>query len=458
MAKGSDGPLYLGVDIGGTKVLAALVTEAGRVVAREKVRTPRDVEADGILATIEEAIRAVVKSEDHKLSDIRATGVAVPGVVDPKRGRVIVAPNLNFDMVDIGPELEKRIGGCVVVGNDCNLGALGERWLGAGREARSVFAILWGTGIGGGFVRKGKLWRGARESASEIGHIIMQIDGPTCGCGNQGCFEALASRTAIERDIRAAVASGQESLITELAEGDLNVIRSGMLRRALEAEDPVVTSIMQRAAETVGHACLTVRHLIDPDVIILGGGVIEACGRFLMPTIQQIVQRDQLPGAREGGQVLVSALGDDAVLVGAVALAQCRIGRSPFKKKYRTEPTYASVRLADGETVEVGGESYQRDIYIRPCGKVKRRDESLARRATGSPRTIGRDELRKVCRGGPEVLIIGAGPGTKVELTDEAKAFLRQRLIEHEIHPVDKAVARYNKEGRRRALLLNTSA
>jgi len=457
MAGGSDESLYLGVDIGGTKVLAALVDEAGKVLVREKCPTPRGVEASAVIDAIEAAIRSAVDSSGQSMDDVRALGVAVPGVVDPKKGRVVVAPNMNFDNVDLGRELRKRLDRKVAIGNDCNLGALGESWLGAGRDAKSVFAMLWGTGIGGGFVRKGKLWRGARDSAAEVGHIVMQIGGPECGCGNLGCFEALASRTAIERDIRQAVQSGRPSMITELAEGNLGVIRSGMLRKALEAGDEVVTEIMHRAAEAVGHACVTVRHLIDPAVVILGGGVIEACGQHLMPTIHRVVDADRLPGARPGGDVLISALGDDAVVLGAVALARHRIGRSPFRKKYQLEHTYRNVAHPDFGKVSVGKKSYDCDIYIRACGKVKRRNKDAVRETTGSSHVIGRDELKKVCRGGPELLIIGAGDQAQAELNDDGREFLARRNIRYEMLPSPKAVKLYNDSTCRRALLLHAT-
>ena len=200
----------------------------------------------------------------------------------------------------------------------------------------------------------------------------MQIGGPMCGCGNHGCLEALASRTAIERDIRAGPGRpGGTSMLTELSGGDLSVIRSGAIRKALKAEDPLVTDILHRAAETLGYACLTVRHLIDPEVIVLGGGLIEACSDYMMPIVENIVGSDRLPGARDGGHVLLSALGDDAVVLGAVALARKRVGRSPFKRRYRVGPTYPEiVRFSFGEIV-VGEKAYDRDIYITVSGKVK---------------------------------------------------------------------------------------
>ncbi len=222
----------------------------------------------------------------------------MPGVVEPKSGNVVVTPNMGLTGVSIGSHLESCFRVPVAIGNDGNLAAYGEAWLGSARRARSALGIWVGTGIGAGFVQNGKMWRGARESAGEIGHIVMQIGGPVCGCGNHGCLEALASRTAIERDIRAALAAGGTSKLAEISGGDLSVIRSGAIRKALKAEDPLVTGILHRAAETLGYACLTVRHLIDPEVIVLGGGVIEACSEYMMPILENIVGSDRLPGAR----------------------------------------------------------------------------------------------------------------------------------------------------------------
>ena len=217
----------------------------------------------------------------------------------------------------------------VAVGNDVNLGTLGEKWLGAARGAGSVVGIFVGTGIGGGVIVDDHLVRGAREAAGEIGHIVMLPGGPRCGCGNRGCLEAVASRSAIEREIRKAVRAGGKSTLSKLLRRDKTPIKSKPLWRALKAKDPIVTDIMRRAAQFLGYACLTVRHLVDPDVIVLGGGVIEACGDFVLPIVQKIVASDALPGARRGGEIVESKLGDDAVALGAVAIAQELIGESP---------------------------------------------------------------------------------------------------------------------------------
>ena len=293
--------LYLGVDVGGTKVQASLVTESGGILERERRTTPRTGGPEQVLAVIEKVMDDVLKKGKVTAARLTAVGIAVPGVVDSDTARVVVTPNMSLTGVARGAP-GGAIPRAVAVGNDGNLGTLGEIWLGSARQARSALGMCIGTGIGAGFVQKGKLWRGARESAGEIGHIVMQIGGPKCGCGNHGCLEALASRTAIERDIRAAVAAGRQSILGELTGGNLNVIRSGAIRRALEAEDPLVTEIIRHAAEVLGHACLTVRHLIDPEVIVLGGGVIEACSDFMMPIIENIVGSDRLPGAATAGR------------------------------------------------------------------------------------------------------------------------------------------------------------
>ena len=344
-----------------------------------------------------------------------------------------------------------------MLGNDGNFGALGETWLGSAREAQGAMYICVGTGIGAGFVQNGKLWRGARESAGEIGHMTMLLGGPECGCGGHGCFESLASRTAIERELRAGIAAGQASALMELAGGDLSVIRSGMIRKALEREDPLVTSVMRHAAEVLGYACINVRHLLDPEAIVLGGGVIEACSGFVMPIVENIVGLDPLPGAREGGHVLLSALGDDAVVLGAVAAARRLVRRSPFKKRFAVTPVYKLIGNVGFGEITVGRKVYDCDITISVAGKVKKRNQKLAKRLYGTSHTVGSKEVAKLCRGGPEMLFVGAGKAGQVQLTDDALRFLAQRSIQCEILPTVKAVDGYNKSKRRKAALFHVT-
>jgi glucokinase len=446
--------LYLAVDIGGTKMQSSLVDESGTVLARQRVSTPREGGADEVIAALHEAMQRVLAEQGVSAKKLSAIGIAVPGVVDPDAGRVVVTPNMALSGVDLRQQVETVFRVPVALGNDCNLGALGEAWLGAARNADSVVAILVGTGIGSGFVRGGKMWRGAREAAAEIGHIVMQIGGPQCGCGNFGCLEALASRTAIERQIREQIMAGRPSMLHDILQGDLTLIRSNALRKAAEAGDALVVEILSRAAEVLGHACLTVRHLIDPEVIVLGGGVIKACHDFMLPIVERIVGGDRLPGARDGGRVLLSALGDDAVVLGAVALAAECVGRNPFKKKHRVTPAYPTVEFRRAGEIVVGARTYFEDVFIRVDGTVKNRKIADAELAV---RQMGVDEMSRICKGGPSAVFIGTGASGGLELTDEARRYLEQRSIEHHQMPTGEAATAYNRCRVRKAALLRVS-
>jgi len=448
---------YLAVDVGGTKIQASVVQGSGEVLVRQRHPTPREGGPEETLLAIEAAIDAALAAAAMKPGDLTACGIAIPGVVDPDTGRIVVTPNMNLTGVDIRAHLQRRFDLPVAVGNDCNLGTLGETWLGSARNARSAVGILVGTGIGCGIVSEGRLWRGAREAAAEIGHIVMEMGGPKCGCGNLGCFEALASRTAIERQLREAVAAGRKTVLTEILEGDLSVIRSSALRKALEAGDELVTEVMRRASEVLGHACMTVRHLIDPEVIVLGGGVVEATSDFILPIVEKIVGSDQLPGAREGGQVLLSALGDDAVVLGAVALAREHVGRSPFEKRFAVKPAYPQIDKATFGEVTVDDRIYDNDIVIDVDGKVKDRKKNKAKKLYGSAHTVGPEELKKLCRGGPEVLFVGSGHSGQMDLNEAAREFLSQRSIELEIAPTSEVVDAYNDCPKRKAALIHVT-
>lgn len=329
--------LYVGVDVGGTKILATLVRQDGQVLSRNRGQTPRGKSSRQTLSAILDLIQGLLREADIKAKSLRGVGIAIPGVVDPDKGYIAITPNMNLTGVKIVPLLQRHLGVPVALGNDANCGILGEAWLGAARCARSAVGVFVGTGIGGGILVNGKLFRGCRETAGEIGHLFMQKDGPLCGCGSRGCLEALASRTAIERDLRAAIAKGRKSVLTIMG-GDLSVIRSSLLKKALKHDDALTKEVMTNAATYLGYACLSIRHLLDPELIVLGGGLIEACGKFMIPIVRKIMAADPLTGARKGGAVVESELGDDAVALGTVALAMEKVGKKPLKRAAKACP------------------------------------------------------------------------------------------------------------------------
>jgi len=302
---------YVGVDVGGTKIAAALADQKGRILAREKTPTPRGVKPKQILKVIAGLIKSVVAQHGLRLKDINGVGVGAPGIIDPKGRRVVSAPNISLSGYALANKLFSVLGVKVRLGNDVNLGVLGERWLGAAKGAGNLVGIFPGTGVGGGVIVGGRMLVGAHGAAAELGHLIVQPGGPLCGCGNRGCLEALSSRSAIEREIRRAQGSRDKA-----------PIKSKVLAKGLKSKDALITGVMRRACEHLGAACVSLRHVFDPELFLLGGGLVEACGDFIVPIVQRSLDRD--PFFKKVGRcrVVASKLGDDATMLGAVALVR----------------------------------------------------------------------------------------------------------------------------------------
>jgi len=446
--------LYVGVDVGGTKVMAAVVTPGGDILGSHRTPTPRDAKPKKTVAAILEAIANALDEQKVAPDELGGIGLTIPGVVDPDTGTIVVTPNMNLTGVVIVPVVEERFGVPVAIGNDVNMGTLGEKWLGAARRAQSAVCVMVGTGIGGGVIMNGKLVRGSREAAGEVGHMIVEIGGPQCGCGNCGCWEALASRTAIERDIRQAVAAGKDTVATRLVEKSDGLFKSSVLRKALKAGDKVVTRIVRRASEVLGYGCLTIRHLLDPEVIILGGGVIEACGRWVLPVVREIVGADALPGARPGCYIAESELGDDAVVLGAVALAMEARGEDPMKVKLPV-PDYPTIESTEFGQIVIGGKTYRTDVRIGADGKARKRNKKRVKERLGTSHKIDANELDKACQGHPDVLIIGTGQQGAAVLTADGEEYLKARRLGFKTLPTPEAAAAYNRAKGRRAAIFH---
>lgn len=313
---------FIGVDVGGTKIAAGLVSSSGEILGWEKASTPRVKDAGEVMKVIICAVRDVIVDAGLKARRLRAIGIGVPGLVDAETGKILVAPNIPLAGHPIAAELERRFGVPVAIGNDVNLGVLGESWRGSGSGVENLVGIFPGTGVGGGVISGGKLLLGTHGAAAELGHIVLDPKGPRCGCGARGCLEAYASRNAMERDIRAGVKAGGKTDIVALNGGGLVQIKSKVLAHALRHRDPLVTSVMRAAAERLGDGCVSIRHCFDPELFILGGGVIEACGDFILPIVKRRLAADPLFRKIGPCRVTRSRLGDDAVVLGAVALAR----------------------------------------------------------------------------------------------------------------------------------------
>lgn len=311
---------FIGIDIGGTKISVGLVNGRGNIFAYKKSAVPKRGTPAKILLFLNELIKDML-SENHITADsITGIGIGVPGLVDPVSGKIILTPNMKLAGLNLKKEIYKIFKVPVAIGNDVNLGILGEKWLGAAKDASNIVGIFLGTGIGGGIIINNELFTGSKNAAGEIGHIIIDKKGPRCSCGNRGCLEAFAGRWAIERNIRSALKKGEDSVITKLVGRNFKIIKSKYLKKALKKRDPLIVKIMDGVSEAIGKACVSLRHIFDPDLIVLGGGVIEACGDFMLPTIEKIVYSDKLFAKDKKFRIKRSLLEDDAIVLGAVAL------------------------------------------------------------------------------------------------------------------------------------------
>lgn len=309
---------FIGVDVGGTKISAALVDASGKVLARAKTATPLKAQGKDIAKIILATIEYVQKEQAPK--KISGIGMGIPGIVQPKSQEILVTPNIRLAGFPLQKTVAKAFKTKVRMDNDVNCGLMGEFWLGAARKKDHVIGLFPGTGIGGAIVTNGRLVPGSQGAAAELGHMIMQVNGPQCSCGNKGCLEALASRWAIQRDILSGIKAGRKSIITELSKNNLAVIKSKALSQALVQKDALITEIMANAGLVLGQACVSINHIFNPQMIVLGGGVIEACGDFLLPRIRKTVTSDPFFKKFKPCQITEAELKDDATMLGAAAL------------------------------------------------------------------------------------------------------------------------------------------
>lgn len=315
------GPCHVGVDLGGTKIYAGVFDSRLSLIGSSKYSTKPQRGVEAVLDRIARCVRDAVDECDLPMSQVKGVGIGAPGVVDTDSGRVVMAPNLEWKDVPLQRELARRLEVPVAVDNDCNLATLGVHRQEMGGKPRSLVGIFIGTGVGGGIVQGGELVTGASRAAGELGHMVLQADGPRCSCGSQGCLEALASRTAIFRRISGAVREGQKTLLTEMLGEDLKDMRSGDLRRAIRRGDKLVEAIIREAAEYVGLAVASLANILNPEFVVLGGGVIEALEGEMMPVITKTARDHMMPGVARGTQIAASTLGDHAGLIGAALVA-----------------------------------------------------------------------------------------------------------------------------------------
>ena len=312
--------IYAGVDLGGTSFIAVIADRKGRVLGSSDCPTTPGAQPEQTMEQIADHILDAAKEASVKMSRIRAIGIGAPGAVDPKRGVVVRAPNLGWSDIPLARTLRRRLGPDVVLGNDVQVAILGEHSYGAAQGTRRAVGIWVGTGIGGGLIVDGEIDRGFRGAAGEIGHMLIKEDGPQCSCGRRGCVEALASRSAMERDVRAAPESAALSIMKERGKDRMT---SSVIARALEADDPVMKDVLARAQHYLGLLAGNIVNMFDPEMIVIGGGIAQRLKeKFVAPIAEVARSRFLRPDDEHRIRIEHAKLGDYSGALGACALAR----------------------------------------------------------------------------------------------------------------------------------------
>jgi glucokinase len=319
MARTHKRTFWLGFDLGGTKMLAIVFDAQFRVVGSRRCRTKG--------GNVRKGLARIVNTIDEALQDagiarpaLAGIGMAAPGMLDLDRGILLHAPNLGWHRVPMKARLEKEFGVPVRLANDVDAGAYGEYRFGAARGARCALGVFPGTGIGGACVYEGRLLRGKVGSCMEIGHVPTVPNGPLCGCGQRGCLEAVASRLAIAAEAAQAAYRGEAPHLLAEAGTDIAAIRSGVIHAAIKAGDSAVERIVRQAATHIGRVIAGTVHLLSPDVIVLGGGLVEEMPGLFLGVIRETVDKSVTGAYRKTYRIVAATLGDRATALGAAAL------------------------------------------------------------------------------------------------------------------------------------------
>jgi len=330
-------PCWVGFDLGGTKMLAKVYDANFRELGQERKRTKEHGGAEAGLERIVKTIRKALENAGIDRNLLGGIGVGFPGPVDMESGKPLEAVNLGWENMPLRDALESEFGCPAFIANDVDVGVYGEYRFGAAKSARCAVGVFPGTGIGGGCVYKGKILRGKYCSVMEIGHIQINSHGKLCGCGRYGCLETEASRLAIAAEVAKAAYRGEAPHVRQAIGSNLNEIRSAMLAQAIKEGDTVVEQIIRRAAEKIGMAVGNLVTIMCPDVIVLGGGLVEALPNLFLEPVTTTARNTCMPPLANMFQVVVAKLGDDASVMGAAAWAEDR----SKKRKIERQPAAA---------------------------------------------------------------------------------------------------------------------
>lgn len=310
--------IRIGIDIGGTGIQSGIVDNEGNITHRTSIKTSTNIPFEVQIENLANNVKEMVLSAGYGVEDIASIGIGIPGLADQKTGDVIKCTNMNWHNVPFRSEFQKHLNVPIFIDNDATVAGLAEYAAGVSKGTSSSVFITIGTGIGAGIVINGKVWSGAHGIGSELGHVILKLDGEPCTCGNRGCLERYCSATAIIRMGREAAAEHSETAMI-LKAGSVEGITAKTVFDCAKENDPVAKEVFDYYISCLAQAIASIVNLIDPEVIVLGGGVSKA-GDFLLDALKREVPKYVIFNTLPMPELKLAVLGSDAGIVGAASL------------------------------------------------------------------------------------------------------------------------------------------
>jgi len=318
---------YIGIDLGGTNIVAGIVDESGKIVYKDSVKTDCFVKGtDEILSDMGNLVNKVIADYGIDKKDVNSIGIGSPGIPNSAEGKIVYSNNIKFFDVDIRGAVGAITGLDVYVDNDANCAALGENAFGAAKGAQSSITVTLGTGVGAGYIIEGKIISGFNYAAPEMGHMVICMNGEQCTCGKKGCWEAYASATALIRDTKRAIEAHPESKLLDFAKvpGDINTVNARTAFDACRAGDEQGAILVDNYFNYVAEGLANIINSLQPEIIVIGGGVSNEGEYLLEPVRAKVAERmygtDIPESSLPRTKIVRAQLGNDAGLVGAAML------------------------------------------------------------------------------------------------------------------------------------------
>ncbi len=317
----------LGIDLGGSKILTALVDAQGKILACDIAPTPAREGLDAVIRSMLESVNRVLNQSGTPASGLTAIGLGAPGPLNSESGVLFTSPHLpGWKDVPLRNIIEQELGKKTFLLNDANAAALGELYLGAGRGVRNFIYITISTGIGGGIIIDGKIYTGTIGTAGEVGHMVINDKGPACSCGNRGCWETLASGTALAREARERIKAGNKTAILDYAGGKAENVTAEAVHQAAQAGDNLARKLIARTGYYVGVGLANLINIFNPELIVIGGGLSNIGGSLFEPAFAEARKRAFTPACR-AVRFARPELGQDSGVLGAAIFARKEIER-----------------------------------------------------------------------------------------------------------------------------------